>query len=248
MENRELTLGTNTELTSVLEQVVVQGDLAKLSATDRVVYYNKVCESLGLNPLTQPFQYITLNGKLTLYARRDCTDQLRKLHQVSLTIASSEVMSEVYVVTAKATLPNGRTDESTGVVTISTLKGDALANALMKAETKAKRRVTLSIVGLGWLDETEIETIPQAHHAEQVEGGESEELPASPILSQFEETQVKIQAASTLKELQQIQMTEIAAKVAAKKLSSKDANALEEIVRARKQVLTPENERAYSKG
>jgi hypothetical protein len=37
-----------------------------------------------------------------------------------------------------------------------------LANALMKAETKAKRRVTLSIAGLGWLDETELETIPQA--------------------------------------------------------------------------------------
>jgi hypothetical protein len=26
----------------------------------------------------------------------------------------------------------------------------------MKAETKAKRRVTLSIVGLGWLDESEV--------------------------------------------------------------------------------------------
>jgi hypothetical protein len=31
----------------------------------------------------------------------------------------------------------------------------------MKAETKAKRRVTLSIVGLGMLDESELETIPQ---------------------------------------------------------------------------------------
>jgi hypothetical protein len=42
------------------------------------------------------------------------------------------------------------------------LKGDALANALMKPETKAKRRVTLSIAGLGWLDETELETIRDA--------------------------------------------------------------------------------------
>jgi hypothetical protein len=38
--------------------------------------------------------------------------------------------------------------------------GDVLANALMKAETKAKRRVTLSLAGLGWLDETELDTIP----------------------------------------------------------------------------------------
>lgn len=43
---------------------------------------------------------------------------------------------------------------------MGSLRGDAKANALMKAETKAKRRVTLSIAGLGWVDETEIDTIP----------------------------------------------------------------------------------------
>ena len=42
------------------------------------------------------------------------------------------------------------------------MNGEALANAYMKAETKAKRRVTLSICGLGMLDETEVETIPDA--------------------------------------------------------------------------------------
>jgi hypothetical protein len=34
------------------------------------------------------------------------------------------------------------------------------ANTILKAITKAKRRVTLSICGLGWLDETEVEDIP----------------------------------------------------------------------------------------
>ena len=37
---------------------------------------------------------------------------------------------------------------------------------MMKAETKAKRRVTLSICGLGVLDETEVENVP--HQAPQV--------------------------------------------------------------------------------
>jgi ferric iron reductase protein FhuF len=32
----------------------------------------------------------------------------------------------------------------------------------MKAVTKGKRRLTLSLCGLGWLDETEIQTIPDA--------------------------------------------------------------------------------------
>jgi hypothetical protein len=121
-----------------------------------------VCRSLGLNPLTKPFEYLNLNGKLRLYALRDCADQLRRLHGISIYIANRERLSDIYIVTARAKDRQGREDESTGAVTVGNLKGDALANALMKAETKAKRRVTLSIAGLGWLDETELETIPQS--------------------------------------------------------------------------------------
>lgn len=147
---------------AVLEKVLIHGDLSKLTSEERVRYYAKTCESLGLNPLTKPFDYITLSGRLTLYAKRDATDQLRALRKVSIAIVSREKIGDVYTVTARATTPDGRCDESLGAVTIGVLKGDALANALMKAETKAKRRVTLSIVGLGWLDESEIETIPDA--------------------------------------------------------------------------------------
>lgn len=147
------------EVGDAIESVLVRGDLTQLSATDRVTYYNAVCSSVGLNPLTKPFEYIQLNGKLTLYARKDATDQLRSLHGVAIVILSREILDDVYVVTARATLPNGRTDESVGAVTIGGLKGDNKANALMKAESKAKRRVTLSICGLGMLDETELETI-----------------------------------------------------------------------------------------
>jgi hypothetical protein len=71
---------------ALMEQVVVNGDLASLSPQQRVTYYMRVCESLGLNPLTKPFDYIRLNGKLTLYTRKDATDQLRKLNNVSISI------------------------------------------------------------------------------------------------------------------------------------------------------------------
>jgi len=151
---------------AVMESVVIQGDLSKLSAEQRSVYYMKVCESLGLNPLTKPFDYIMLNGKLTLYCRRDAADQLRRIHGINLTITGREKIDDLYIVTARATDRDGRQDESTGVVALAGLKGDVLANALMKAETKAKRRVTLSLVGLGWLDETEVETIPDARVVE----------------------------------------------------------------------------------
>lgn len=145
--------------TSLLEQVVINGDLSKLSPEQRVSYYKSVCESVGLNPLTKPFDYITLNGKLTLYARKDATDQLRARDNVSITKLEREVVNDICLVTAYAETPSRR-DASTGAVNIKGLAGDALANAMMKAETKAKRRVTLSICGLGMLDETEIETVP----------------------------------------------------------------------------------------
>jgi hypothetical protein len=101
----------------------------------------------------------------TVLIGRDCTDQLRSIRGISIVITNRTTVNEVYIVTAQATL-GGRTDESTGAVSIKGLSGELLANAMMKAETKAKRRVTLSIAGLGMLDETEVDTIPQAKKVE----------------------------------------------------------------------------------
>lgn len=147
---------------NAIEQVLIKGDLSGLSETQRLSHYKNVCESLGLNPLTTPFDYLKLNGKTVLYAKRDAAEQLRKIHGVSITEIQTQKFDDVYVVTAKACDRTGRTDASTGAVPLGSLKGEALANALMKAETKAKRRVTLSICGLGMLDETEVESIPGA--------------------------------------------------------------------------------------
>ena len=141
--------------TALLERVVIGGDLSKLNPQERMIYYADVCRSTGLNPLTRPFEYITLNNKLTLYAKRDATDQLRALKGISIQIVGRELLGEIYVVTARASAKS-REDESTGAVSITGLKGADLANAYMKAETKAKRRVTLSIAGLGMLDESEV--------------------------------------------------------------------------------------------
>ncbi len=183
---------------SVMEKVVIQGDLSALNPSERYLYYTKVCESMGLNPLTKPFDYLRLEGKLVLYATRNCTEQLRKLQKITVIITGRERISDVYCVTARGTTPDGRTDESMGVVPlvkeekvwdemrgkkISTgniipLTPDEFGNALMKAETKAKRRVTLSLAGLGMMDESEIETVEGAErvevHDEQLPGKKEE--------------------------------------------------------------------------
>jgi hypothetical protein len=149
----------------IMESVIVKGDLSKLTPDERVRYYNETCRSLGLNPLTRPFDYVNLGGKTVLYARRDCADQLRKINDVSVEIVSQKVAGDILTVHARAKLPDGRTDEDFGSVYYpETLKGEARANAEMKAVTKSKRRVTLSICGLGWLDELEIADIPVMAH------------------------------------------------------------------------------------
>jgi hypothetical protein len=155
------TSGSNSG-SEIIEAVITKGDLAQLTAQERTRYYMEVCRSVGLNPRTRPFEYITLNGRLTLYALRNATDQLRAIHGVSVEELTETERDGVFIVTAKVRNRDGRTDVAKGAVSIGNLKGDALANALMRAESKAKRRATLSLCGLGVLDESELDTVPTA--------------------------------------------------------------------------------------
>lgn len=145
---------------AIMERVIIAGDLAKLTPEERVVYYMRVCESIGLNPLTRPFDYITLNGKLTLYPNKDAAAQLRRIQDVSITDLRKDLIGDIYTVTIFGR-EGHREDVATGAVNIRGLSGEALANAYMKAETKAKRRLSLSLAGLGFPDESEVEDIPQ---------------------------------------------------------------------------------------
>lgn len=167
--------------TSIIEQVLMSGDLARLNPEQRMQYYMRTCDSLGLNPLTRPFEYITLNGKLTLYARKDAAEQLRKLNGISIEKPDIRFEDDWIIVTVAAHDAQGRTDSDVGVVSKKDMRGD-FGNALMKAVTKAKRRVTLSICGLGMLDETEIDTIPDARPVIVTTQGEivQPETPAQP--------------------------------------------------------------------
>src|SRR5438128_11836989 len=106
-------------LSGSARRAIAIGALDRLDDAGRTAYYHATCESLGLNPLTRPLEYLELNGRLTLYAKRDATDQLRHKHQVSIEILDRTHQADVYVVRARATLPDGRTDESLGAVSLA---------------------------------------------------------------------------------------------------------------------------------
>jgi hypothetical protein len=145
---------------SIIETVLATGDLSKLTQDQRVAYYRARCAAAGVNPLFKPFEYLSLNGKLVLYGTKELASQLRQVHQVSVTKTETAFEEGLVLVTVYAKTAAGKEDSDVGVVPIEGLKGEARANAIHKAVTKAKRRVTLSICGLSELDETEVATIP----------------------------------------------------------------------------------------
>jgi hypothetical protein len=147
----------------LLERVIIGGDLSGLTPLEKTKHYIRVCRDIGLYPSTQPFAYLKLQGKETLYALKGCTDQLRRLRNVSIEILSQGLTDDLYSVHVQARDATGRQDEDLGVVPLpANVKGEFRANMILKAVTKAKRRVTLSFCGLGFPDESEVESIPDA--------------------------------------------------------------------------------------
>lgn len=139
----------------LLAKIVQSGDLAMLPESDRLIYYFSYCRQLGLNPLSRPFDYITeVNDKtgktkITLYPNAQGASQLRDKRNVSTRIIKEEVLlnGDIYSVLVEAKIGD-RTEQATGKVSLSGLSGKHKANAMKKAETQARRRATLAIVGL----------------------------------------------------------------------------------------------------
>jgi hypothetical protein len=183
-------------ITDVVDQYVLTGDLAACTKAQRLSFYNRMCVSLGLNPWTRPFQFIKLNGLLTLYACKDCTDQLRRVSNISQRVVSRTYYADqgVFEVVVQMKDTNGRVYEGCGDAAMTMLQeeeetlphpdpekaaagrtvvrkrkvvtpltGEAAAKARMVAQTRADRRSTLAFLGLGIVDESEIDSIQGAH-------------------------------------------------------------------------------------
>ncbi len=140
-------------------KLVDGGDTSVLPDEMKLQYYRARCEAAGLDPRTAPFQFIRLQGKEVLYATKGATDQLAAAHKIRVEVISQVTESDVRIVMVRAEAADGRKTDEMGAVPVAGIKGAELANAYMKAITKAKRRAILSLCGLGMMDETELETV-----------------------------------------------------------------------------------------
>lgn len=153
-------------MAQAIDSFVTRGDWSALTPKARALAYVNVCTGLGLNPASMPLSFLRLNGKDVLYVGRGATDQLAARHKLNREIVDGPKIvdingTKIALAVCKATLPGGRFETAT-----ATLPIQDPPNLFMKLETKAKRRATLSVLGLGIMDESEVDNIPAKDRGE----------------------------------------------------------------------------------
>jgi hypothetical protein len=154
-----------------IDDLIQKGDFSSFTMREKSIFTYQLALRLGLNPLTKPFDFIVLNNKLVLYANRTCSDQLRKIHNITSTVLyegplqiGTEIRADVYCVRVRVGSTNDqgqltRSEEHIGCVGMGNKKDEELGNTIMKCHTKALRRATIAFCGLGFLDELEVESV-----------------------------------------------------------------------------------------
>ena len=159
MTNRNMTnvMVQESQLAApIMNKVILENDLSKLTDAERLQYAMAVCKHAGLDPVSQPLIYLTLKGKLSLYATKSATEQLTRIHKISLDVEFLPDRDGLLFARCTATRPNGdgTTQSVNAHSAITKPKGaDDYAIAIAKLDTKVRRRATLAIVGFGLSDE-----------------------------------------------------------------------------------------------
>lgn len=144
-------------------EALLQMDVGKLTPEQQNQYLWHFAQRQGLDPTTKPFDIIkTKDGRKVLYANKGAAEQIRRQDGLRLEIIyagplvlGEKVDENIFMVKVRCTDREGRSDEDVGTVFLPP-GGSDRADAVMKCTTKAKRRVTYSMRGLGMPDESEV--------------------------------------------------------------------------------------------
>jgi hypothetical protein len=143
-------------------------------------YLRDISEHLGVDPDLNAFDVIRMDNRLQVYARRGTTDMLRESMDIDVT--SIDLLDIPGSATFRATGRKGhaasnlsRQEIAIGSCAIAGLTGQKLSDAIMTAETRAGRRLTLKFTGLGILDVSEVP-------AAGISAASGAELAGSPVV------------------------------------------------------------------
>jgi hypothetical protein len=136
-------------------------DLNTASIEQLDAYRATVAKTMNIDPLM--LDYIWMNDPETglrnrvLYAKRGAAEVLRHELNISVTGLTLAESNGWVMFTATGKIPAGRQEMAVGAAFLEGRKGDKLAHAVMTAQTRAIRRLTLQFVTGGILDESEVQ-------------------------------------------------------------------------------------------
>lgn len=155
----------------IVSSIILRGDLSGLSEAQLTEYMVYRSRASGLDPACQPFIVLEVDGKKQLYATKEAAAQLNQNRELSPEVSKEEWLldNSVYKVTYKVK-EGGRTTEDCGAVALVIyqkgtqskpgeyvkMSAAGIADAIMKAHTKAKRRTILSHCGIGTNDKDDV--------------------------------------------------------------------------------------------
>lgn len=155
------------EAVSITEKVIAEnGNLIKLSEVERKIYYLALCDRYGLDPFTNPFDYMkqtkwnkrTQENEIigwTLYPNKKAAEAFGMKHNLNCRIVDRSVEDGCAIVVVE--ISNGsRVVQEVGAVEVTDRLGRA--DALKKAITQARRRGLLAFCGFSEPD-TEVKGI-----------------------------------------------------------------------------------------
>lgn len=144
------------DIKKLLGLFAANGSIRHLTNPEKRELLAKICNSLGLNQYTMPFRiYRDTKGDEFVYATKECCAQLKHIMGINITSITHVIEHGLIIATASGINKQNRMSTDMGCVFIGDLVGDNLANAIMWAVTKAKRRLTLDLAGLGVLADVE---------------------------------------------------------------------------------------------
>lgn len=149
------------QLAGEIQAIIVRdgGKCDALNDVQRVGYLNFLCAKACVDPTLRPFDLIPTKNGLRPYANKDCAALIRDGRGVSVTELKMQVVNNICIATASGRDRTGRVDTEIGACPM----GEEPHNNMMKAVTKAKRRLTLSLCRLGSL-------VEESHPSEYANG------------------------------------------------------------------------------
>jgi hypothetical protein len=142
---------------ALAERLVIGGDLSALKPAERLEYYQWRAGVMGIDWRGAPFDYITTKGigglKVALYLNAAGCELLRKKLNITISALEWRIVDSIIEARVTGHTADGRTDMEVGLVSARGVSPADLPDQIAKAITKAKNRLTKSLVGFSSEDD-----------------------------------------------------------------------------------------------